>query len=220
MVSHEVEDVLRDLLLERGYSILVPESMLARKDDGRLLLGGLFMVEDRPGKLRLIFDKRSTNFGEVPLKWFQLLMGSMFGRLRLSDSQLLRGSGYDLESFFNRLRQHPSALPRAAFGRRVLPEVARCFGLDVREPCRQVVAVCGMGGLNCPAIAQETHLAVLRASGIKTESFLKWGHALPEGPCFSGIFYDDLVVAAIIESDLAYKPEGGCVFDQDRIGPV
>ena len=39
---------LRHLLLTTGFSILLPESDLAKTLSGRVLLGGLFMVEDRP----------------------------------------------------------------------------------------------------------------------------------------------------------------------------
>ena len=43
------EAELRKLLVSSGYSKLLPESMVAKRDDGRPLLGGLFMVEDRLG---------------------------------------------------------------------------------------------------------------------------------------------------------------------------
>ena len=202
------ERELRRLLVKSGYATLLPQECIATRDDGRLLLGGLFMVEDRPGKHRLIFDKRQTNAGEIPLRWLALPMGAMFSRIRLSDDQLMRGSGSDLDSFFNRLRQHESALPRAGFGRQVSPEEAAELGFFFTGPSRMAVKVIGMGGLNSPAVAQETHLAVLRAGGVDTESFLRWGHPMPAGPLFVGVFYDDLVVAYVAERSKIFSPVG------------
>ena len=188
---------LRHLLLTTGFSILLPESDLAKAPSGRVLLGGLFMVEDRPGKYRLIYDRRPANREEHSLPWLRLPMGSMIARIRLADAFELRGSGSDLDSYFNRLLQHESALSRSAFGRQVSPNEAAKYGYKFEGPSRQVVAVCGMGSLNSPAIAQETHLKVLEAEGIKTNEFLEWGHQFPRGPLFSGVFYDDLVTMAL-----------------------
>ena len=144
-MSVEEEGELRRLLLSSGYSTLMPESAIAKREDGRPLLGGLFMVEGRPGNFRLIFDKRPTICGEKPWRWLELHMGAIFSRIRLQDDEPLRGSGSDLDSFFNRLKQHPSALARAAFGRKVSPEEAAERGLITSESSRQAVAVCGMG---------------------------------------------------------------------------
>ena len=57
-------------------------------------------------------------------------------------------------------------LPAQLFGRRVDPEMARTLGVNTDEHCRQVVAVTGMGGLNNPAFAQQTHIEVLRDAGL------------------------------------------------------
>ena len=93
-------------------------------------------------------------------------MGSMFARVRLNDKHELRGSGSDLESFFNQLAQHPTGLSRSAFGREVSIEEAQRFGFTFREASRMVVSVCGMGGRNSTAFAQALHLQVLQTGGI------------------------------------------------------
>ena len=62
-VELEAETKLCDLLLKMCFSTLLPESHIATREDGRPLLGGLCMVEDRPGKHRLIFDQRPTSLG-------------------------------------------------------------------------------------------------------------------------------------------------------------
>ena len=125
-------------------------------------------------------------------------MGFMFCYIQLKDDEELRGSGSDIDSFFIRLRQCPNSLARSAFGRRVSIEEAAALRFLFSEPSRQVVRVASMGGINSPAFAQESHLEVLRAGGIDTGGFLRWGRPLPLGNLFCGIFYDDLIVAAII----------------------
>ena len=67
------------------------------------------MVEDRPGKFRFTFDRRPANHDELHLPWLRLPMGAMLIRLALGDDQEARGSGSDVDSYFNRLRQHPGA---------------------------------------------------------------------------------------------------------------
>ena len=200
MVDPAIESKLRELLLERQFACLIPESQIATSHEGRLMLNGMFAVEDRPGKHRLIFDKRPTNSCELSLPWLRLPMGFLFCRVKLRDDEELRCSGSDLDSFFNRLRQNPAILGRAAFGRQVSIEEASRLGYPMEEASRMAVRIIGMGGLNSPAIAQQTHLEVLRANGIDIDCFLEWGAPFPTTPTLSGIFYDDLVVAAVTKA--------------------
>ena len=127
-------------------------------------------------------------------------MGSVLGRIRLEPDEQLRGSGTDIDSFFNQLRQHESALPRSAVGRRVSAEEARERGVVTDEPRRQVVRVVGMGHLNSPAIAQQLHLSVLADGGLDTDSFLEYGSPLPRASTYTGVFYDVLVVVAKVST--------------------
>ena len=151
-VASKDEHLLRSALLKRGFSCLVPESKLLTDTDGGVLLNGLFMVQDRPGKYRLIFDKRPTNYLESALKWLELQMGCMFGRVRLQDDEDIRASGTDLDSYFNRLLQHGSAIAGAGFGRRIDPKTAKSLGFETEEHCRQAVTITGMGGGTTPLL--------------------------------------------------------------------
>ena len=75
----------------------------------------------------------------------------------------MRGSGADLDSFSNQLREHFSALGRNATGRRVTGAAAAALGLDPRRCYRQVVVVVvGMGNVNATVVAQEVHVNALR----------------------------------------------------------
>ena len=106
-VEESEEEKLREELLRRGFSCLIPESQVATTHEGRLILNGMFQVEDRPGKHRLIFDKRPSNLCERSLPWLELPLGVLFCRIKLAEDEELRCSGSDLDSYFNRLQQAP-----------------------------------------------------------------------------------------------------------------
>ena len=86
-VDRDTEPSLRKFLLDSGFACILPESAVATSHEGRLLLNGLFAVEDRPGKHRLIFDKRPTNCTEISLPWLRLPMGFLFCRIVLQDDE-------------------------------------------------------------------------------------------------------------------------------------
>ena len=161
MVSPSDEKIIREELLRRQASVLIPESEVATMSDGRLLLNGFFSIEDRPGKHRLIFDKRPTNAGEQRIHWQKWPLGSMLRRIILHNGWGIRGSGIDLDSFFNRLKNDVSALPRSAFGRRIPGEEVTDYGGIPGVTYRQALAIVGMGGQNSPDIAQEVNPSVL-----------------------------------------------------------
>ena len=64
------------------------------------------------------------------------------------------------------------------------------------EYCRLAVRILGMGGLNSPAIAQQTHLEAVASMNIAVQDFMRWGAPLPLNGIYAGVFYDDLVAAA------------------------
>ena len=66
---------------------------------------------------RLILDRRPQNHGERRLSWLRLPFGCMFGRVILGPSKSIRGSGYDLGTYFLNLREHPSGLGSQCVGR-------------------------------------------------------------------------------------------------------
>ena len=206
-VAKQDEAGLRHLLLTRRFTELRPESAIARRSDGRILLGGLFQVMDRPGKFRLIYDARPSNAGEVKLNWLNLPLGFLFAAIRLKAAEEVRGSGADVESYFPQLAQHPSALSRSAVGRAVLPQEAAEYGYDFSEPSRQVVRVLGMGKLNSPAIAQRTHEQILK-DGDMSLPLLALGQTFnQEGP-WAGVVYDDLAIVDKVPSSRVAQRSG------------
>ena len=79
-----------------GMLRLVAEEDLPKDKDGRLLLGGLFAVDEDELVDRLIFDRRPENSTMRRLDWCQLAGASCFVHLLLQDDEVLRGSGDDI----------------------------------------------------------------------------------------------------------------------------
>ena len=74
---------------QTSMAVAIPETQLARKENGDLLLNGFFAV-DHPKGLRAIFDGRPANPGETRLKWTRLPAGpcwpaSGFGETKPSE---------------------------------------------------------------------------------------------------------------------------------------
>ena len=91
-VEESEEEKLREL--RRGFSCLIPESQVATTHEGRLILNGMFQVEDRPGKHRLMFDKRPSNICERSLPWLELPIRSF-----ILPYQISRGRGVTMFRF-------------------------------------------------------------------------------------------------------------------------
>ena len=85
LVTQDQEASFRERLTSTGMGVMIP--------DGTPLVYGRFCVEQGPNKLRMTFDGRVTSQGEARLRWMHLPHGSMFGRVRLSPSMGIRGSG-------------------------------------------------------------------------------------------------------------------------------
>lgn len=244
LVSKAEEKKLRRLLLSRNWARLLPESKLARRKGGRRILNGVFLVEGRPGKYRLIVDSRPGNFCFHSLApvLLRLPIGTMFTLLILRPHEHIRGSGTDLDAFLHRLGQHEDVFSYYAFGRRIDASEARELGAILDEPHRLVVAVMAMGGLNSPPFAQVMHIGVLERAGLDVSDFLTYAkHApVPRQRFLKGIVYDDLVVAlkvprsqldaetgedrdyietaisAYARSDLPHSPSKGFGFGAER----
>ena len=61
------EQILRKTMLRTRGAI--PESLIARRPDGHLLLAGLLAVYHSPEKDWLILDRHPTNAGERRIRW-------------------------------------------------------------------------------------------------------------------------------------------------------
>ena len=88
MISVSEEARLTEFLLSEGVTVLIPESEIHHRSDGRILLKGWFcvfegLVSDGAKKYRLIFDRRPGNFRERRLSWAALPLGTQTCRIRL-----------------------------------------------------------------------------------------------------------------------------------------
>ena len=161
----EETPLLRRLLAAKMVE-LVPESDLPRRQDGRLLLGGLFAVRKNDEEDRLIFDRRPENATMDRLDWAKLPAGACFCRLLLADNEILRGSGDDLRNYYYTLALPPEWIRFNGFGRRVDKDLLAEAGCDPSVPHRACLRVLGTGDVNACAIAQATHEAVLQSEGL------------------------------------------------------
>ena len=64
----------------------------------------------------MIFDRTPQNDGELRLGWVALPLGAQMCRLVIPRGFGIRGSGDDLRSYFNQLKNLEEAVPRSAFG--------------------------------------------------------------------------------------------------------
>ena len=194
MVAPHNEVRIRELMLSHGMAVLIQEDTVARRTDGRLLLGGMFCVAHKELPDRLIFDRRPQNASEARCPWAGLPMGPMLGKLRLRSHEGLRGSGDDLRTYFYQLRRHGSGLARNAFGRRIP-------GTDVTEyggqPCksyRPALWAVGMGD-NAVDFSQEVHVRLLKDFGLcQDATLLRYGKPLPKSGLLEGVYIDDHLV--------------------------
>ena len=65
MVAPHNEVRTRELMLSLGMAVLIEEDAVARRTDGRLLLGGMFRVAHKELSDRLIFDRSPQNANEA-----------------------------------------------------------------------------------------------------------------------------------------------------------
>jgi hypothetical protein len=212
-VSPEDEERLQRRLLATGMITLIPETQVARRPCGRLLLNGAFGVPHRKGQ-RAIFDCRPSNAGEERLRWGTLPCGVMLSWIRLLRGETVRGSGDDLSNWFYQLQESPSLVPRRAFGRSISSDRAAELGFPNVGPCRMALLTLAMGSLNSPDVAQEVHETVLRASGCLGAGLLQYGRPMPAGPLLEGVYLDDHLVACVVPRAQLYGSSGA---DRDLI---
>ena len=206
MISQDAEYQLRTRLLAAGAAMLWPVEDIPISG-GEALLAGWFAVPHSEDADRLILDRRPQNHGERRLTWLRLPLGCQFGRIILGPKKSVRGSGYDLTTFFSQLREHPSGLSRQCVGREFDGgEYASHSGVAGQ---RYVLAMTclGMGDLNSTDIAQETHIAILSAgAALAPGGLMQWGDPLSAGDLLQGIYIDDGVIVAIVDTDKAHLP--------------
>ncbi len=212
-VDEAEEPLLRQRLLESRVAVLVPESSIPRRADGRLLLAGMFCVAHKELLDRSIFDRRPLNHEEARIRWAVLPHGSQFCRLVLSDAEDVRGSGDDLRTYFYCLRQRQALRERNCFGRAFDGAAYADYGGQAGIVYRLALDVMAMGDHNAPDIAQACHEDLLTKT-CGQRPWMRYGHPLPEGPLLAGIYLDDHLVACIVPAD---QPDSSTGPDRDLI---
>ena len=198
MISRDNEHELRLKLLEAKAAKVVPLSSVAHAD-GQPLVAGWFCVPHSEGADRLILDRRPQNHGERRLAWLHLPLGCQLCRVVLSRDEGIRGSGYDLSTYFSQLAEHESGWDRQAVGRCFDGGVYSEFG-GVSGTRSVLIMIClGMGDLNSTDVAQETHLCVLDSGGgLCRDGLLEWRSPTPISRTLQGVYIDDGLIAQIL----------------------
>lgn len=122
--------------------------------------------------------------------------------MTLDPNKFVRGSGDDLRNYYYALKLPSNWIKYNAVGRRVSPELVKMVGLDGSIPYRACFKVLGMGDVNACDIAQAVHESVLKREGLLVpETTLVYGHPVPDGPLWEGIYLDDLLVTLKVSMD-------------------
>ena len=208
-VAENEEKNVAAKLLATGMAVLVPESELPRRGDGRLLTGGLFGVSKNSSEDRLIHDRRPENSTMPRLDWASLPSGACYTRMLLQPNEYLRGSGDDLRNYYYALKLPENWIKYNSVGRRVDKSLVATYGGDPSIPYRLCFRVLGMGDTNGCAIAQATHEAVLKSAGLLSpEVTLKYGDPVPKSDLWEGVYLDDLLITLRMKVQEAVPLDG------------
>ena len=217
LISREQERLLRKRLLDAGALRLVPLREAPRDPrTGKVITSGWFAVPHSEEWDRLITDRRPFNHGECRAKWLRLPLGSMLVRVILHRGMSLRGSGYDLSSYFTQLREHPSGLLRNLAGRIFSGEDAVELGGNADEKYVAGLLCIGMGDLNAVDVAQLTHLEMLSdGDALHLPGLLQWGDNFPQdASLLQGVYIDDGTVIAIVPTENLKLPGPDTILTQ------
>jgi hypothetical protein len=210
MISPSEEQKLRLRLVSSGMAVLLEEGRVPRTPGGRKILAGLFGVEHKISKDRLIFDRRPQNSTEGRLRWASLPHGAMLARLRLSEHEEIRGTVVDLSNYFYNLRSPPSWVPRNAFGRVFTGPAALELGGNPQKRYHLALRVWPMGDHNSVCLAQQVHEGVLQAGGAFHKSgWLRYGDQVPRDKLLQGVYIDDHLIAAFVDKRVPDDPALG-----------
>ena len=202
LIDHQQEHLLRLRLLESGAAVLVRSSLVPRDDHGCLITSGFFGVTHSASFDRLILDRRPYNHGEKRIGWLRLPLGCMLGRAVLTRGTSIRGSGYDLSTYFTQLKEHESGILRNVVGREFPGDEYSAFGAHEHERYVIALSTIGMGDSNAVDIAECTHLEILDdAHALNHAGLLQWGDDFPRSRVLQGIYIDDGAVVGIVPTE-------------------
>lgn len=107
----------------------------------------------------------------------------------------IRYSGYDLRTYFFQLCQHPRAVPRQCFGRRLSYGEKVKYNLNPDLEYRAALRAVVMGDTNAVDTAKETHREILaQGSCMRPSETMIYGEPLPRGAVMEGLYIDDRLV--------------------------
>ncbi len=181
----DAEEELRfvQLLLDRNMGVLICEDDIDRHPvSQQLLRGGVFAVPHKPGKLRLIYDRRAQNELEKCLadEWLWLPHGSQYCDMLLDKRQGVRGCADDLSCWFYQLAHERDWWRRQAVGRRIPGSRFTHLGTESGKNYRLCLRVVAMGDTNGVPFAQEAHEFMLRAADLLGDrQVLRFGKTVP-----------------------------------------
>ena len=110
--------ILAKRLLDRGMAVLAPAADVPRTREGAVLASGWFAVEHSALRGRLIQDRRPQNATEERLARPRLPSGEQLELPRLnSAADHVRGTVYDLKTYFYQAKRPPGTESRNVAGR-------------------------------------------------------------------------------------------------------
>ncbi|CAK0800076.1 unnamed protein product [Prorocentrum cordatum] len=203
-ISKDNELKLVKDLLERGMGTLVPACDVPRDKAGCPLASGWFAVEHSEKWDRLIQDRRPQNATEERLAWLQLPSGEQLKLLRLnSPSEHVRGTVYDLKTYFYQVKRPQGTESRNVVGRAWQGRQLGKLAPDPNQHYFVALTVWGMGDANSCDVCQETNVSILRKSGCMTPAeSLNAQLTVPVGRTWEGNYLDDhLTVQVFSDSE-------------------
>ena len=201
LISVDEEILLRRRLLECGAAELLPVEQAPRDEQSQqVIAAGFFCVPHSDEFDRLIMDRRPLNHGERRQKWMKLPLGGMLVKIVLKPTQTVRGSGYDLSTYFTQLREHESGRTRNIVGRCFCGDDYELYGGQASQRYILSLRCIGMGDINAVDVAEETHIEILSDFGaLHRPGLLRWGEEFPDERVLQGIYIDDGVVVGLVD---------------------
>ena len=145
----------------RAARLLLEEEAPHDEESGALIAAGFVAVPHSKDWDRLILDRRPLNHGEARQRWMKLPLGGMLCWLVLPAHCTVRGSGYDLATYFKQPREHESGIRRNVVGQIFSGRGYEAYGADPSKRYILALECIGMGDVNAVEIAELTHLGIL-----------------------------------------------------------
>ena len=201
-------------LLRAGMCELIEEDHIYRHPTtGKMIVAGLFGVHHKPGKQRLVVDRRPVNSLEQNLSasWMKLPHAAQLCEILLLPSEALRGSSDDLECWLYQLQHEGHWAVRQAVGRRLEGTAFAEFGADPRKRYRLCISVVAMGDHNGCAFAQSAHEELLTRHGLlRPPHVMRYGASAPHDPLWEGCYIDDHFFVSDWASAVSAAWQGAC----------